>query len=66
MLLMRLCRKQLLTPHTCFSPAGQTGGDTGGSVGLIVGLIVPALLLVAAGAGFLIYRKHKQQNRDFN
>ncbi|XP_039464035.1 programmed cell death 1 ligand 1-like [Oreochromis aureus] len=47
-------------------PPGQTGGDTGGSVGLIVGLIVPALLLVAAGAGFLIYRKHKQQNRDFN
>ncbi|KAL4008390.1 hypothetical protein ACER0C_002242 [Sarotherodon galilaeus] len=41
-------------------------GHTGGSVGLIVGLIVPALLLVAAVAGFLIYRKRKQQNRDFN
>ncbi|XP_026005809.1 programmed cell death 1 ligand 1-like [Astatotilapia calliptera] len=39
----------------------------GPSVGLIVGLIVPAvLLLVAAAVGFLIYRKHKRQNRDFN
>ncbi|CAI5660030.1 unnamed protein product [Oreochromis niloticus] len=48
-------------------PPGQRGGDTeDGSVGLIVGLIVPALLLVAAVAGFLIYRKRKQQNRDFN
>ncbi|XP_005755174.1 programmed cell death 1 ligand 1-like [Pundamilia nyererei] len=38
----------------------------GGPVGLIVGLIVPAVLLVAAVVGFLIYRKHKRQNRDFN
>ncbi|CAI5671318.1 unnamed protein product [Oreochromis niloticus] len=41
-------------------PPGQTGGDTeDGSVGLIVGLLVLAVLVVAAG--FLIYRKHKQQ-----
>ncbi|XP_039874767.1 hepatitis A virus cellular receptor 2 homolog isoform X2 [Simochromis diagramma] len=48
------------------SPAGQTGGHTeDGSVGLIVGLSVFALLLVAAVVGFLIYRKHKQQqNKD--
>ncbi|CAI5660021.1 uncharacterized protein LOC109201251 [Oreochromis niloticus] len=38
----------------------------GGSVGLIVGLILSAVLLVAAVVGFLVYRKHKQQNRDFN
>ncbi|XP_035772011.1 coxsackievirus and adenovirus receptor homolog isoform X2 [Neolamprologus brichardi] len=42
-------------------PPGQTGGDTeDGSVVLIVGLILSAVLLVAA-VGFLIYRKHKQQ-----
>ncbi|XP_039463633.1 uncharacterized protein LOC120436849 [Oreochromis aureus] len=52
-------------------PPGQTGGDTedGGKedrfVGLIVGLLVPAVLLVAAVVGFLIYKKHKQQqNKD--
>ncbi|CAI5659952.1 unnamed protein product [Oreochromis niloticus] len=39
---------------------------SGGSVGLIAGLSVPAVLLVAAVVGFVIYRKHKQQNRDFN
>ncbi|KAL4008316.1 hypothetical protein ACER0C_002168 [Sarotherodon galilaeus] len=48
-------------------PPGQTGGQTedggkeAGSVGLIVGLSVSAVLLVAAVVGFLIYRKHKQQ-----
>ncbi|XP_039908482.1 uncharacterized protein LOC120746965 [Simochromis diagramma] len=53
-------------------PPGQTGGDTedggkeaggkeSGSVGLIVGLSVSAVLLVAAVVGFLMYRKHKQQ-----
>ncbi|CAI5660064.1 unnamed protein product [Oreochromis niloticus] len=43
-------------------PPGQTGGDTeDGSVGLKVGLSVSAVLLVAAVVGFLIYRKHKQQ-----
>ncbi|KAL4008320.1 hypothetical protein ACER0C_002172 [Sarotherodon galilaeus] len=58
-------------------PPGQTGGHTedggkkdggkkdggkeDGSVGLIVGLSVSAVLLVAAVVGFLIYRKHKQQ-----
>ncbi|XP_025761117.1 programmed cell death 1 ligand 1 isoform X3 [Oreochromis niloticus] len=47
-------------------PPGQTGGDTedggkNGSVGLKVDLSVPAVLLVAAVVGFLIYRKHKQQ-----
>ncbi|KAL4008306.1 hypothetical protein ACER0C_002158 [Sarotherodon galilaeus] len=48
-------------------PPGQTGGHTedGGkeaeSVGLIVGLTVPALLLFTGVVGFLIYRKHKQQ-----
>uniref|UniRef100_A0AAZ1XSF1 Ig-like domain-containing protein n=1 Tax=Oreochromis aureus TaxID=47969 RepID=A0AAZ1XSF1_OREAU len=41
-------------------------GQTGGSVGLIVGLSVSAVLLVAAVAGFLIYKKNYQQNRDFN
>ncbi|CAI5660125.1 unnamed protein product [Oreochromis niloticus] len=47
-------------------PPGQPGGDAedggkeAGSVGLITGLIVPAVLLVAV-VGFLIYRKHKQQ-----
>ncbi|KAL4008433.1 hypothetical protein ACER0C_002285 [Sarotherodon galilaeus] len=42
--------------------SGQTGGDKqDGSVGLIVGLSVSAVLLVAAVVGFLIYRKHKQQ-----
>ncbi|XP_019212479.1 hemicentin-1 isoform X2 [Oreochromis niloticus] len=41
-------------------------GHTGGSVGLIVGLSVSAVLLVAAVAGFLIYKKNYQQNRDFN
>ncbi|CAI5660065.1 unnamed protein product [Oreochromis niloticus] len=53
-------------------PPGQTGGDNkdeggrkeAGSVGLIVGLSVSAVLLVAAVVGFLIYRKHKQQNQD--
>ncbi|XP_063325826.1 myelin-oligodendrocyte glycoprotein-like [Pelmatolapia mariae] len=40
-------------------------GQTAGSVGLIVGLSVSAVLLVAAGVGFLIYRKHKQpQSQD--
>ncbi|XP_039896834.1 coxsackievirus and adenovirus receptor homolog isoform X2 [Simochromis diagramma] len=43
-------------------PPGQTGGDTqDGPVGLIIGLSISALLLVAAVVGFLIYRKHKQQ-----
>ncbi|KAL4008147.1 hypothetical protein ACER0C_001999 [Sarotherodon galilaeus] len=41
-----------LTPHTCFSPAG--------SVGLIVGVVVAAALIVAAVAGFVIYRNHKK------
>ncbi|XP_026005770.1 programmed cell death 1 ligand 1-like [Astatotilapia calliptera] len=57
-------------------PPGHTGGDNkdegggkedggkeDGPVGLIVGLSVPALLLVAAVVGFLIYRKHKQQSQ---
>ncbi|XP_039463998.1 programmed cell death 1 ligand 1-like isoform X2 [Oreochromis aureus] len=49
-------------------PLGQTGGDTedggkNGSAGLIVGLSVPAVLLVAV-VGFLIYRKHKQPQRQ--
>ncbi|XP_039877568.1 programmed cell death 1 ligand 1-like isoform X2 [Simochromis diagramma] len=53
-------------------PPGHTGGQEkdedkekeDGSVGLIVGLSVPALLLVVvAVVGFLIYRKHKQQQR---
>ncbi|KAL4008443.1 hypothetical protein ACER0C_002295 [Sarotherodon galilaeus] len=43
----------------------QTGGLTVAPVGLIAGLSVPAVLLVAA-VGFVCYRKHKQQNRDFN
>ncbi|XP_039464095.1 CD226 antigen-like [Oreochromis aureus] len=39
-------------------PPGQTGGHTeDGSVGLIVGLSVPALLLVAAVVGFMIFRR---------
>ncbi|XP_019210320.1 uncharacterized protein LOC109199424 isoform X2 [Oreochromis niloticus] len=48
-------------------PPGQTGGHTedggkeDGSVGLIVGLSVSAVFSVAAVVGFLIYRKHKQQ-----
>ncbi|XP_030580126.1 programmed cell death 1 ligand 1-like [Archocentrus centrarchus] len=46
------------------APPGPGGGTTegGGSVGLIVGLSVSALLL-AAVVGFVIYRKHKQ-NQD--
>ncbi|CAI5660135.1 coxsackievirus and adenovirus receptor homolog isoform X4 [Oreochromis niloticus] len=48
--------------HLHVDPPGQTGGGTeDGSVGLIVGLIVPAVLLVASVFGFVIYRKHKQQ-----
>ncbi|CAI5660042.1 unnamed protein product [Oreochromis niloticus] len=50
-------------------PPGQTGGDTedggkeDGSVGLKVSLLVPAVLLVAAVVGFLIYRQlHQQQD----
>ncbi|CAI5660056.1 unnamed protein product [Oreochromis niloticus] len=50
-------------------PPGQTGGHTedggkeDGSVGLIVSLLVPAVLLVAAVVGFLIYRQlHQQQD----
>ncbi|CAI5671328.1 unnamed protein product [Oreochromis niloticus] len=43
-------------------PPGKQGGHTAdGSVGLIVRLSVSAVLLVAAVVGFLIYRKHKQQ-----
>uniref|UniRef100_A0AAZ1XT19 Ig-like domain-containing protein n=1 Tax=Oreochromis aureus TaxID=47969 RepID=A0AAZ1XT19_OREAU len=42
----------VLTPHTCFSPAV--------SVGLIVGVVVAAALVVAAVAGFVIYRNHKK------
>ncbi|XP_042073277.1 matrix remodeling-associated protein 8 isoform X2 [Haplochromis burtoni] len=39
----------------------------GGPVGLIVGLSVSAVLLAAAVVvGFLVYRKCKRQNRDFN
>ncbi|XP_035771377.1 polymeric immunoglobulin receptor-like [Neolamprologus brichardi] len=38
----------------------------GGPVGLIVGLSVTAVAAVAAVVGFLVYRKCKQQNRDFN
>ncbi|KAL4008445.1 hypothetical protein ACER0C_002297 [Sarotherodon galilaeus] len=45
--------------------SGQTGGLTVAPVGLIAGLSVPAVLLVAA-VGFVCYRRHKQQNRDFN
>nr|XP_024655414.1 coxsackievirus and adenovirus receptor homolog [Maylandia zebra] len=37
----------------------------GGSVGLIVGLSVAAVAVVLV-AGFLVYRKCKRQNRDFN
>ncbi|XP_076734797.1 butyrophilin-like protein 2 isoform X2 [Maylandia zebra] len=56
--------------HLHVVPPGLTGGQEkdedkekeDGSVGLIVGLSVPALLLVAV-VGFLIYRKHKQQQR---
>ncbi|XP_005465032.2 myelin-oligodendrocyte glycoprotein [Oreochromis niloticus] len=46
--------------------SGQTGELTVAPVGLIAGLSVPAVLLVAAVVGFVCYRKHKQQNRDFN
>ncbi|CAI5659953.1 unnamed protein product [Oreochromis niloticus] len=46
--------------------SGQTAELTVAPVGLIAGLSVPAVLLVAAVVGFVIYRKHKQQNRDFN
>ncbi|CAI5660280.1 unnamed protein product [Oreochromis niloticus] len=41
-------------------PPGQTGPPVG-LIGLIVGLSVFAVLLLAAVVGFLIYRKHKQQ-----
>ncbi|KAL4008435.1 hypothetical protein ACER0C_002287 [Sarotherodon galilaeus] len=44
----------------------QTAELTVAPVGVIAGLSVPAVLLVAAVVGFVIYRKHKQQNRDFN
>ncbi|XP_039464029.1 programmed cell death 1 ligand 1-like [Oreochromis aureus] len=37
------------------------GRPEDGSVGLIVGLSVTAVLLVAAVVGFLVYKKHKQQ-----
>ncbi|CAI5671307.1 unnamed protein product [Oreochromis niloticus] len=46
--------------------SGQTAELTVAPVGLIAGLSVSAVLLVAAVVGFVIYRKHKQQNRDFN
>ncbi|CAI5671311.1 unnamed protein product [Oreochromis niloticus] len=45
--------------------SGQTAELTVAPVGLIAGLSVSAVLLVAV-VGFLCYRKHKQQNRDFN
>lgn len=43
-------------------------GHTGPSVGLIAGLSVSAaaVLLVAAVVGFVCYRKHERQKRDFN
>ncbi|XP_005755089.1 selection and upkeep of intraepithelial T-cells protein 7-like [Pundamilia nyererei] len=41
----------------------EGGGKEDGSVGLIVSLIVSAVLLAATVVGFLIYRKHKQQNQ---
>ncbi|XP_039877569.1 programmed cell death 1 ligand 1-like [Simochromis diagramma] len=59
--------------HLHVVPPGQTGGQEkdedkekeDGSVGLIVGLSVSALLLVVvAVVGFLIYRKHKQQQSE--
>ncbi|XP_076737214.1 V-set domain-containing T-cell activation inhibitor 1-like [Maylandia zebra] len=40
-------------------PPGQPGGEEDGSFGLIVGLTVSAVLLVAAVAVFVIYRKRK-------
>ncbi|XP_039458088.1 myelin-oligodendrocyte glycoprotein-like [Oreochromis aureus] len=45
--------------------SGQTAELTVAPVGLIAGLSVPAVVLVAA-VSFVCYRKHKQQNRDFN
>ncbi|XP_039464076.1 coxsackievirus and adenovirus receptor-like [Oreochromis aureus] len=47
-------------------PPGQSGGNKDGgredgSLGLKIGLSVCAVLLVPAVVGFLIYRKHKQQ-----
>ncbi|CAI5660124.1 unnamed protein product [Oreochromis niloticus] len=41
----------------------EAGGKEAGGV-LIIGLSVSAVLLVAAFALFLIYRKHKQQSQD--
>ncbi|XP_006808187.1 selection and upkeep of intraepithelial T-cells protein 7-like isoform X2 [Neolamprologus brichardi] len=41
-------------------------GQTGPSVGLIAGLSGAAVVLVAAVVGFVCYRKHEQQKRDFN
>ncbi|XP_025761132.1 uncharacterized protein LOC106097055 [Oreochromis niloticus] len=46
--------------------SGQTAELTVAPVGLIAGLSVPAVILVAAAVGFVCYRKHKKQNRDFN
>ncbi|CAI5659972.1 unnamed protein product [Oreochromis niloticus] len=45
-------------------PPGQTGGDTVAPVGLKVGLSVSAVLLVAAVAGFVIYRKHEKNKES--
>ncbi|CAI5659987.1 unnamed protein product [Oreochromis niloticus] len=45
---------------------GQTAELTVAPVGLIAGLIVFAVLLVAAVAGFVIYRKHEKHNRFFS
>uniref|UniRef100_A0AAZ1XSZ7 Ig-like domain-containing protein n=1 Tax=Oreochromis aureus TaxID=47969 RepID=A0AAZ1XSZ7_OREAU len=71
------CR--VLTPHTCFSPAGQTGGHTedggkedggkedgGKEAGVSRGHfgLIAGLIFVAAVVGFLIYRAHQQQNQD--
>uniref|UniRef100_A0A3Q4GBW2 Ig-like domain-containing protein n=1 Tax=Neolamprologus brichardi TaxID=32507 RepID=A0A3Q4GBW2_NEOBR len=66
-------RRKRLTPHTCFSPAGQPGGHTedggkedrgkeDGYVGLIVGLVVSAVLLLAV-VGVLIYKRRKPQEQ---
>uniref|UniRef100_A0AAZ1XI02 Ig-like domain-containing protein n=1 Tax=Oreochromis aureus TaxID=47969 RepID=A0AAZ1XI02_OREAU len=62
---IRIIHLSVLTPHTCFSPAGQAGGHTGdggkedgghgedASVGLKLGLPLSAVLAVAAV--FLFY-----------
>uniref|UniRef100_A0AAZ1Y0E6 Ig-like domain-containing protein n=1 Tax=Oreochromis aureus TaxID=47969 RepID=A0AAZ1Y0E6_OREAU len=66
--LLMFVSKDVLTPHTCFSPAGQPGGHTedggkeDGFVGLIVGLSVGVIVVV--GGGLVIYRRYKQQSQS--